>query len=545
MERRKFLQIGAGTAGAMLIPVFGNAIAAEELLNPMAASAKKVLADVALNAATKAGASYCDVRIGRYLNQFIITRDLNVENISNTESSGVGVRVIANGAYGFASTNSMTPDSVAEAARQAVAIAKANAKLQTEPVRLAPVKGVGEVAWATPVLKDWRAIPVKQKADMLIAANKAGLDAGANFMTASLFQINQQKYFASTDGSYIDQDVHRLWAPINATAVDKASGKFRSRAGLSSPVSMGYEYFDAKASDKVRAAGGVTTLYTNSYDIVEDARLAGKQAREKLTAKSVEPGKYDLVLSPEHLFLTIHENVGHPTELDRVLGYEANYAGTSFVGLDKWESKKFKYGSERVNFVADRTTPGSLGLIGYDDEGVRAKKWDIIRNGILVNYQATRDQAHIIGEKESHGCSYADSWSTIQFQRMPNISLEPGKARLTPDEMIKDVKKGIYILGRGSYSIDQQRYNSQFGGTLFYEIRNGKITGPLEDVAYQTNTQEFWNACSAICDERDWRMGGSFFDGKGQPSQVSAVSHGSSTSRFNGINVINTARKIG
>jgi TldD protein len=289
----------------------------------------------------------------------------------------------------------------------------------------------------------------------------------------------------------------------------------------------------------------VTTLYTNSYDIIEDAKLAGKQARDKLTAKSVEPGKYDLVLSPEHLFLTIHENVGHPTELDRVLGYEANYAGTSFVGLDKWESKKFKYGSERVNFVADRTTPGSLGLIGYDDEGVPAKKWDIIRNGILVNYQATRDQAHIIGEKESHGCSYADSWSTIQFQRMPNISLEAGKARLTPDELVKDVKKGIYILGRGSYSIDQQRYNSQFGGTLFYEIKNGKITGQLEDVAYQTNTQEFWNACSAICDERDWRMGGSFFDGKGQPSQVSAVSHGSSTARFNGINVINTARKIG
>ncbi|MCA1856021.1 TldD/PmbA family protein [Massilia oculi] len=545
MERRKFLQIGAGTAGAMLIPVFGHAIAADELMSAMPASAKKLLADVALNAATKAGASYCDVRIGRYLNQFIVTRDLNVENISNTESSGVGVRVIAGGAYGFASTNDMSPDGVANAARQAVAIAKANARLQSEPVRLAPVKGVGEVAWATPMKKDWRGIPVKEKADMLIAANKAGLDAGATFMTASLFQINQQKYFASTDGSYIDQDVHRLWAPINATAVDKASGKFRSRAGLSSPVSMGYEYFDAKASDKVQAAGGVTTLYTNSYDIVEDARLSGKQAREKLGAKSVEPGKYDLVLSPEHLFLTIHENVGHPTELDRVLGYEANYAGTSFASLDKWETKKFKYGSERVNFVADRTTPGSLGLIGYDDEGVRAKKWDIIRNGMLVNYQATRDQAHIIGEKESHGCSYADSWSTIQFQRMPNVSLEAGKARLTPDEMVKDVKKGVYILGRGSYSIDQQRYNFQFGGTLFYEIRNGKITGPLEDVAYQANTQEFWNACSAICDERDWRMGGSFFDGKGQPSQVSAVSHGSSTARFNGINVINTARKIG
>jgi TldD protein len=545
MERRTFLKIGAGTAGAMLVPVFGNAIAAEDLLNPMAVSFKKALADAALNAATQAGASYCDVRIGRYLNQFITTRDLNVENITNTESTGVGVRVIAGGAYGFAATNTMHPDAVAAAARQAVAIAKANAKLQTEPVQLASVKGVGEVAWATPIKKDWRAVPVKEKADMLIAANKAGLEAGASFMTANLFQINQQKYFASTDGSYIDQDIHRLWAPINATAVDKATGKFRSRSGLGAPVSMGYEYFDVRAQDKVRAAGGVTTLYTKSYDVIEDARLAGKQAREKLSAKSVEPGKYDLVLAPEHLFLTIHESVGHPTELDRVLGFEANYAGTSFATLDKWQTKKFKFGSERVNIVAERTTPGSLGLIGYDDEGVRAKEWDIIRDGVLVNYQATRDQAHIIGEKESHGCSYADSWSSVQFQRMPNVSLAAGKARLTPDEMVKDVKKGIYIIGRGSYSIDQQRYNFQFGGTLFYEIRNGKITNPLEDVAYQSNTQEFWNACSATCDERDWRMGGSFFDGKGQPSQVSAVSHGSSTTRFNGINVINTARKIG
>ncbi|TFW35219.1 TldD/PmbA family protein [Massilia horti] len=545
MERRTFLKIGAGTAGAMLVPVFGNAIAADELLNPMAVSFKKSLADVALNAATKAGASYCDVRIGRYLNQFINTRDLNVENISNTESSGVGVRVIANGAYGFAATNSMTPDAVANAARQAVAIAKANARLQTEPLQLAPVKGVGEVSWATPFKKDWRTVPIKDKAEMLIAANKAGLEAGASYMTANLFQVNQQKYFASTDGSYIDQDIHRLWAPLTATAVDKATGKFRSRAGLASPVGMGYEYFDARPEHKIKAAGGVATLYTKSYDIIEEARDSGRQAREKLTAKSVEPGRYDLVLAPENLFLTIHESVGHPTELDRVLGYEANYAGTSFCTLDKWQTKKFNFGSKLVNVTGDKTTPGSLGAVGYDDEGVPAKRWDIIKDGILVNYQATRDQAHIIGEKESHGCSYADSWSSVQFQRMPNVSLAAGKARLTPDEMIKDVKKGIYILGRGSYSIDQQRYNFQFGGQLYFEIKNGKITGPLEDVAYQSNTQDFWNACSAICDERDWRMGGSFFDGKGQPSQVSAVSHGSSTTRFNGINVINTARKIG
>jgi len=545
MERRTFLKIGAGTAGSLLVPVFGNAIAAEELLNPLAVGFKKSLADTAMDAARKAGASYCDVRIGRYLNQYITTRDLNVESVTNTESTGVGVRVIAAGAYGFAATNALTPDAVAGAARQAVAIAKANAKLQTEPVQLAPVKGVGEVAWATPIKRDWRTVPVKDKADMLIAANKAGLAAGASFMTANLFQVNQQKYFASTDGSYIDQDIHRLWAPINATAVDKATGKFRSRAGLAPPVGMGYEYFDAKPEHKVRAAGGVTTLYKGGYDIVEEARNAGRQAREKLTAKSVDPGKYDLVLAPENLFLTIHESVGHPTELDRVLGYEANYAGTSFCTLDKWESKRFNFGSKIVNFVGEKTTPGSLGAVGYDDEGVPAKRWDIIKDGILVNYQATRDQAHIIGEKESHGCSYADSWSKVQFQRMPNVSLVAGKKPLTPDEMVKDVKKGIYILGRGSYSIDQQRYNFQFGGQLYFEIKDGKIGQMLEDVAYQSNTQDFWNACTAICDERDWRMSGSFFDGKGQPSQVSAVSHGTATTRFNGINVINTGRKIG
>jgi len=544
MERRSFLKISGIAAGSMIIPIYGNAIAAEALMNPVGNAFKKSLADAAMNAATQAGASYCDVRIGRYVNQFITTRDLRVENIVNSESMGVGVRVIAGGSYGFASTNDLSIDAVVSMARQAVAIAKANAKLQTEPLILAPVKGVGEVAWSTPFKKDWRTIPVKEKADMLIAANKAGLEAGANFMQSNLFQVNQEKYFASTDGSYIDQDIHRLWAPMTATAVDKATNKFRTRESLSSPVGMGFEFFDVNPKDKVMAAGGVASLYKHSLDVIEEAREAGRQAREKLSAKSVEPGKYDLVLSPEHLFLTIHESVGHPTELDRVLGYEANYAGTSFATLDKWRSKNFKFGADRVNFFADKTTPGSLGAVGYDDEGVPAKRWDIIKDGVLVNYQATRDQAHIIDEKESHGCSYADSWSSVQFQRMPNVSLAAGKTQLTPDEMVKDVKKGIYILGRGSYSIDQQRYNFQFGGQLFFEIKNGKIVGPVEDVAYQSNTQEFWNSCSAICDERDWRMGGSFFDGKGQPSQVSAVSHGSSTARFNGINVINTARKI-
>jgi TldD protein len=276
-----------------------------------------------------------------------------------------------------------------------------------------------------------------------------------------------------------------------------------------------------------------------------DAIAAAGQARAKLKATSVKPGKYDLVLDPSHLWLTIHESVGHATELDRVLGYEANYAGTSFATLDKWRSKTFKYGSPEVTIYADKTAPGTLGAVGYDDEGVQTGRWDLIKDGILVNYQVIRDQAHIIGLPASQGCCYADSWSSVQFQRMANVSLAPGPKPQTAAQMIAGVENGIYIIGDGSFSIDQQRYNAQFGGQLFYEIKNGKITQQIEDVAYQMRTPDFWNACASVCDQRDFRYGGSFFDGKGQPGQISAVSHGSATARFNGINVINTARSLG
>ncbi|MCB1636622.1 MAG: TldD/PmbA family protein, partial [Xanthomonadales bacterium] len=504
---------------------------------------KKRLADVALDAARGAGASYCDVRIGRYMQQFVVTREKQVNNVVNTESTGIGVRVIANGTWGFAATRDLSKDAVAEAARTAVAIAKANSRIQTEPVQLAPVKGAGEISWATPIEKNAMAVPLKDKVDLLLSVNAAALEAGASFVNSTLFLVNEQKYFASTDGSYIDQDVHRLWAPMQVTAVDKESGKFRTRAGLSTPVGMGYEYLDGTAADRIELPGGVE-IYSKRYDMVADARAAAKQAQQKLKATSVKPGKYDLVLDPSHTWLTIHESVGHPLELDRVLGYEANYAGTSFATLDKREAG-FKYGSDKVTLFADKVQEGSLGAVAYDDEGVKTKRWDLVKDGVLVNYQAIRDQAHVIGEKESHGCCYADSWSSVQFQRMANVSLAAGKDELSVEQMIEGVDKGIYIVGAGSFSIDQQRYNAQFGGQLFFAIEDGKITEQIEDVAYQMRTPEFWNACSAICDERDYRMGGSFFDGKGQPPQISAVSHGSATARFDGINVINTARSLG
>ncbi len=545
MKRSDFLYLSGLGLGAVALPGMS---AFARPIDPMAAlydgldvRQKKQLADVALNAARAKGASYADVRIGRYLNQAVITRENRIQNIANTESQGVGIRVIANGCWGFAASNNMTKEDVAKTAERAVAVAKANAKIQAEPVQLAPQKGYGEVSWKTPIEINAFEVPVKDKTDLLLSVNAAAKAGGASFINSTCFAVNEQKYFASTDGSYIDQDIHRIFPSFTVTKIDQASGKFQTRKSLSSPMGMGYEYLNARPQDKV---AGIVTRYKNRYDMLEDVKAATAEANQKIKAKTVEPGKYDLILDPSHLWLTIHESVGHPTELDRVLGYEANYAGTSFLTLDKWESKNFQFGSKLVNVVADKTQPGSLGAVGYDDEGVKCKKWDLISDGVLVNYQAIRDQAHIIGLKESQGCCYAQTWNDVQFQRMANVSLQPGKSKLSVDDMIKNTEKGIYIIGDGSFSIDQQRYNFQFGGQTFYEIKNGKIAGMLNDVAYQANTREFWNSCSAIADESDYRLGGAFNDGKGQPSQSNAVSHGSATTKFNGVNVINTARKI-
>ncbi len=543
MDRRQFVKLTGIGVGSLMLPIAGRVVAAEELLNPgMDFATKKKLGSIALEAATEAGATYADARIGRYLNQFVTAQETRVDNIVNTESAGIGVRVIADGTWGFAATSDVTPDSIAETARKAVAVAKANAKFQTNPVQLAPVKGVGDVQWQTPIKKNAFEVPIEDKVNLLMDVNSAAMENGANFITSVLFQVNEKKFFASTDGSFIDQDVHRLWAPFFATAVGPAG--FKQRTGLGNPVGMGFEYLDGDPKEQITVSGA-NIGYRWSYDMVKDARDAGQQLKAKLKARSVEPGKYDLVLDPHHLMLTIHESVGHPLELDRVLGYEANYAGTSFATLDKWESGKFQYGSDIVNLFADKTQKHSLGYVEYDDEGVKTKQWDLVKDGILVNYQAIRDQVHMIDQDESHGCCYSQSWSDVQFQRMPNVSLKPNDEDLSADDIIADVEDGIYIVGRGSFSIDQQRYNFQFGGQLFYEIKDGKITEQIEDVAYQSNTQEFWNSCVAMAGTSDYRLGGSFFDGKGQPSQVSAVSHGCPTTRFNQVNVINTARKVG
>jgi TldD protein len=279
------------------------------------------------------------------------------------------------------------------------------------------------------------------------------------------------------------------------------------------------------------------------HDWVREAEQAGNEAVEKLKAKPVEPGLYDLVLHPTHLWLTIHESVGHPTELDRALGWEANFAGTSFLTPDK--TGKFQYGSKLVNFVADRTQPSGLASVAYDDDGVQAQRWYLVKEGMFVDWQTTRDLAAATGRKTSYGCTHADSWGSVPFPRMPNVSLEAGKRKASLEDLVEGVEKGVLIYGDGSFSIDQQRYNFQFGGQVFWEIKDGKIAGMLRDVAYQARTPDFWNSLDGLGDESTYKLGGSFGDGKGEPGQSNAVSHGCPVARFRKVNVLNTAVRTG
>ncbi len=520
MNRRDFIKLTAVTGAAVYIAK-GSAFGMQ---SPRFSDPDfRILSDVALNTAKSHKATYADIRIGRYRNQSVSTREKRVQDVSDSESFGFGVRVLVDGTWGFAASNIVTKEEIALVTEQAIRVAKANLVIQNDPVQLAPVRAFEDV-WKTPIKKNPFDVPIEDKVALLLLLNEEALKVkGASFCSSRMAMVNEHKFYASTDGSYIEQDLFRMWPTFTVTSVNKETGKFESRNSYTEPIGKGYECVDEKF-------------------LFEDVRRAAEDAVAKHKAKSVEPGKRDLILHPSNLWLTIHESVGHPTELDRALGYEANYAGTSFLTTDKLGKEKF--GSDIVNFVADKTQADGLATCGYDDDGVKTTEWHLIKDGVFIDYQTIRDQAHLIGQKESHGCSYADSWASIPFQRMPNVSLEPGKKTLLLDDLIADTEDAIMVKGRASYSIDHQRYNFQFSGQTFWEIKNGKITQMLRDVAYQAKTPEFWNSCDAICSKEEYYLGGSFNDGKGEPGQSNAVSHGCTPSRFRQVNVINTGRKV-
>jgi TldD protein len=514
IDRRRFVQsmIALGASTGLARPRRLLAGPAGELRD---------LADAGLASAKKAGASYADIRINRYRIQFIFTRDRRVQNIVNTEDYGFGVRVIVDGTWGFSSSSVVTKEEIARVAAQAAAIARANRKVNAEPVRLAPIEAYDTV-WNTPVQKNPFEMPLQPKLDLLLQLNEEGLKVpGASFVSAFMQFVNEQKYFASTEGSHIEQSLIRSYPFFSVTAVDKSTGKFYSRNALTAPMGMGYEYVE-------------------SYPLLQEITVAAEEAVAMHKAKPAPAGQKTLILHPTNLWLTIHESVGHPTELDRALGYEANFAGTSFLTTDKLG--KFEFGSRMVNIVADKTQEHAMATCGYDDDGVKTSRWNLIQDGMFVDYQTTRDQAHLIGQKTSHGCSYADSWASIPFQRMPNVSLEPGEKEIVEKDIIGATDDGVYVKGDSSYSIDHQRYNFQFSGQTFWEVKNGKITTQLRDLAYQSNTPEFWKSCDMLGGKSTYILGGAFSDGKGQPVQSNSVSHGCPIARFARVNILNTGK---
>jgi len=537
-SRRQFLRAATLTAGAVTI---GNALEGPFLsiqrleAAPLGAAEMKLLADVALDKAKKLGATYADIRINRYRNQTISFRTSpdraggmlsgkvnHVPSVIEIESFGFGVRVLHSGTWGFAASPKVDPDEIARVTAEAVTIAKANAPLRkAHPVQLAPVPAYTD-RYETPLKKDPFDVPIADKLGLLQQVNETAKKvAGVIGVNSQMSFRTEEKYFASSVGSYIQQRIVQTAPSMSATAVDFATRKSKTRNFQIMPVTGGYEHIE-------------------SCGLLEQAGRVGSEAVEHLAAPSIEPGVKDLVLLPSHLALTIHESIGHSTELDRALGYEANFSGTSFVAPPASVMGKLQIGSPKVNIVGDRTLPQAMSTVGYDDDGVKATSWHIVKGGVFQSYQTIRDQAHLIGEKESRGCCYADSFDSIPFQRMPNVWLEAGPDGTTLDDLIGQVEDGVLIDGRGSYSIDHQRFNFQFGGDAFWEIKKGKKGRMLADVAYQSKTREFWNACAAIADQRFWQNYGLTNDGKGQPQQTNAMSHGCAPSLFRGINVLRT-----
>jgi TldD protein len=537
-SRREFVKSTSAAAAALAalsaVPSTARAAVTAAPSSPFLGDPDlKDLAHVALDAARGAGATYADVRFSRNRTQSVFTREQRVQGLVDNETQGFGVRALVNGAWGFAASRDISRDEIARVARQAAQQARANSVTLVRPVVLAPVTPTPDGVWRTPIEIDPFSVSVEDKVGMLLTANAAALKGGARFVNSSMFFLREEKTFASTDGSYVVQTIYRAQPSMTATAVSSDGSDFQTRQSNEiAPMGRGYEH--------VRDA-----------QLVENAPRWASEAVQKLTAKPVEVGRYDLVLHPSHLWLTIHESVAHPTELDRALGYEANYAGTSFVSPPDAMLGKLKFGSPLMNIRGDRSQPGSLSAVGWDDEGVKPESFDIVRNGIFVDYQTTREQAPFLAAYykqsgrpvRSHGCSYGQTWADVQFQRMPNVSLLPGAKEQSWEDVIAATDRGIAIIGDGSFSIDQQRYNAQFGGQLFYEIKGGKIAGMLKDVAYQMRTPEFWGSLDMIGGPKSYHLGGAFNDAKGQPSQSNAVTHGCVPSRFRNVNVINTGRK--
>ncbi|QIG43279.1 TldD/PmbA family protein [Nocardioides anomalus] len=487
------------------------------------------LGAAALGRAQELGVSHADFRFERIKHQRLVVRDAVLQTAMDADDVGFAVRVIHRGAWGFASGVVLTTDEARRVAESAVAVAEVAAEMTATPVEIAPEPVYADVTWVSSYDVDPFAVSVADKAALLVDwTERLRRGAAVDHATASVGQVLETKYYADSAGTVTTQQRVRVDPEVEAYGA--GADTFDSMRTLNYPVGRGWEYLTQQS------------LHDWDAELEEIPELLA----EKLKAPSVEPGRYDLVIHPSNLWLTIHESIGHATELDRALGYEANYAGTSFATYDQLGT--LQYGSGVMNVTGDRTVEHGLATIGYDDEGVQTQSWDIVKDGVLVGYQLDRPMGHLKPELNggrSNGCAYADSPGHIPIQRMANVSLQPAPDGPSTEELISRVEHGLFILGDKSWSIDMQRFNFQFTGQRFYRIRNGELVGQVRDAAYQATTTDFWGAMEAVGGPQTWELGGASNCGKAQPGQVAPVSHGCPTSLFRDIRILNTTQESG
>lgn len=488
------------------------------------------LGEVALARAQELGASHADFRFERVRYQELAVRDGALQGAADTEDLGFAVRVIHGGAWGFAAGVVLTVEEAVAVAERAVAVARVSAEMTTAPVRLAAEPVHADAIWVSSYDVDPFEVPTAEKAALLIGwTERLRRSAAVDHASAHLLQVHECKYYADLAGTRTTQQRIRLHPGFEAMGA--SADTFDSMASIAPPVGRGWEYL----------TGG-----EHSWDWDAELEEVPDLLAEKLAAPSVEAGSYDLVIHPSNLWLTIHESIGHATELDRALGYEANYAGTSFATPDLIGT--LQYGSPVMNVTGDRTVEHGLSTIGYDDEGVETQAWDIVRDGVFVGYQLDRAMALMYpdlnpgpdGHGRSNGCAYADSPGHIPIQRMANVSLQAAADGPSTEELIGRVERGLYVVGDKSWSIDMQRFNFQFTGQRFYRIVDGRLAGQVRDAAYQATTTDFWRSMEAVGGPETWVLGGAFNCGKAQPGQVAAVSHGAPTALFRGVRILNT-----
>jgi TldD protein len=470
----------------------------------------KDLLTAALDAATSGGATYADVRGVEQMSETLGVRGPTVESLDRNESNGFGVRVLVDGAWGYSSSAVMMAGEATRVARLAVEVAKASATALSKPVELVP-EPAHKATWATSIEKDPFAVSLEEKVALLTGAAEAmekvkGVRVGRGTMDF----IRQKTWFVSSEGSDIEQTIFNTGGGIEATCVSDAEVQVRSYPGSFRGhfAGAGYELID-------------------EMDLIAHAQATAEEAVQLLSARPCPSTTTTLVLDGHQTMLQLHESVGHPTELDRVLGMEAAFAGTSFVGIP--DLGGLRYGSEHMNVTSDATVEGGLGSFGFDDEGVEAQRVDLIKEGILVGFQSSRETAATMGADRSNGTMRAEGWENFPLIRMTNINILPGNGG-TLEDLISEVDDGIFMSTNKSWSIDDKRKNFQFGCEIAWEIKKGKLGKMLKDPRYTGITPVFWGNLDAVGSE--WKMRGTPNCGKGQPGQTMRVGHGTAPTRF-------------